>query len=76
MFGAATDKRVFDFSKVVEVVQRSDVQSPGPKSKVKIWRAQSGFNVCNKCPEEMIQDQTCDFGLWTWDFGLMAWVRS
>ena len=71
MFGPTTNKRVFDFSKVVEMIQ-GERQGLRSRSKVKSGVAW----VDSIAVEEGTQDQVCDFGLWTLDFGLELAVRS
>ena len=76
MFGSTTNKRVFDFSKVVEMIQEAR-QGLGSRVQSEIRSGSGGFNLCNKkAVLEGTQDQVCDFGLWTLDFGLELAVRS
>ena len=75
MFGPTTNKRVFDFSKVVEMIQ-GERQGLRFKVQIQIRSGLGGFTLCNKAVGEGSQDQVCDFGLWTLDFELLAWVRS
>jgi len=75
MFGPTTNKRVFDFSKVVEMIQ-GERQGLRFRVQSQIRGGLGGFNLCNKAVEDGTQDQVCDFGLWTLDFGLEFAVRS
>lgn len=64
MFGPTTNKRVFDFSKIVEMIQG---ERQGLRSRVlsQIGVAQVDLICVTKAVEEGTQDQVCDFGLWT-----------
>jgi hypothetical protein len=74
MFGPTTNKRVFNFSKVVEMIQ-GERQGLRFRVQSQIRGGLGGFNL-NKAVEDGTQDQVCDFGLWTLDLGLELVVRS